>query len=413
MAFSSGETIQPTTMSFTSGTLGGTDTVEVGGLLTWTGGAMSGGGTTRALGGILLNGSTFCDLNPRTLRNAGTATWSGGILRLGAGAQLINDGLFDAQADGVITTVVGSGTVVNTGTFRKSGGTGATQLQVPLTSSGSVEALSHTIDFAAGFTQTAGTLTLNGGTVVSSVPLSIQGGTFRGIGSTSIGVTSSGTTSPGLSPGLLGVTGAWSQSAAGTLAVELGGVAPGTQHDRLDVSGAATIDGTLSVSFTGGYVPITGDAFTILTAGTRTGTFAATILPPLGAGQFWNVNYKPASVELKIVPLTAGRVPQGSLKLAKSGAQLKLDWSAGCVATDIDSEIYEGTVGGTFTSHVPVVCSTGGALTWTLSPAAGNRYYLVVPTNGIGEGSYGFGAPGVERPVSASACHVQAIAPCP
>ena len=100
------------------------------------------------------------------------------------------------------------------------------------------------------------------------------------------------------------------------------------------------------------------------------------------------------------------------LTVDKSGDDIVLSWGHSCLASDGDSEVYEGTIG-TFTSHVPVTCATGGALAWTLTPAAGNRYYLVVPTNGVGEGSYGVDGASVERPPSLSACRAQSIDACP
>jgi len=132
----------------------------------------------------------------------------------------------------------------------------------------------------------------------------------------------------------------------------------------------------------------------------------------------WNVIYNPANVQIKAVPLPSGRVPgdlaaEAPLTVSKSGGDITLSWTAGCLGTDTDSEIYEGAVGGTFNTHVPVVCSTGGATTRTFTPGAGNRYYLVVPTNGFSDGSYGKGVGGAERPFSASACHLQSLAPCP
>ena len=98
--------------------------------------------------------------------------------------------------------------------------------------------------------------------------------------------------------------------------------------------------------------------------------------------------------------------------MGRSGSDLVLSWGRGCSATDADSEIYEGVIG-TFSSHVPVTCATGGALTWTLTPAAGDRYYLVVPTNLSGEGSYGLDGAGLQRPASLSECRAQSIAACP
>jgi hypothetical protein len=47
-----------------------------------------------------------------------------------------------------------------------------------------------------------------------------------------------------------------------------------------------------------------------------------------------------------------------------------------------------------------------------VDPAAGNRYYLVVPTNGVVEGSYGLTSEGDERLQGSSACMPQSIASC-
>ncbi len=114
----------------------------------------------------------------------------------------------------------------------------------------------------------------------------------------------------------------------------------------------------------------------------------------------------------------AGRVPEKSvqgipLTLAKSGASLSLAWGASCLASDTDYEVYEGAIGGSFTSHAPVTCSTGGATTALVAPAAGGTYYLVVPRNASSEGSYGTRTPSVQRPASALACVPQSLAPCP
>ena len=43
-------------------------------------------------------------------------------------------------------------------------------------------------------------------------------------------------------------------------------------------------------------------------------------------------------------------------------------------------------------------------LTEEITPGAGNRYYLVVPHNICGEGSYGQKTGGIERPVGAAVC---------
>ena len=77
--------------------------------------------------------------------------------------------------------------------------------------------------------------------------------TARGVlkGSGSINGTvlnSAGTLSAGNSPGRLTINGDYTQSAAATFDAEVGGLIAGSQHDVLNVSGNAYLDGTLNVS---------------------------------------------------------------------------------------------------------------------------------------------------------------------
>ena len=58
-----------------------------------------------------------------------------------------------------------------------------------------------------------------------------------------------------------------------TLEIEIGGLAPGTEHDHLDVSGTATLGGLLRVVEAEGFVPEHGDSFEIPTAQSATGRF--------------------------------------------------------------------------------------------------------------------------------------------
>ncbi len=121
----------------------------------------------------------------------------------------------------------------------------------------------------------------------------------------------------------------------------------------------------------------------------------------------------------KLAPAGAGAVPDGSvvsgvpLTIGKAaGTQLDLAWGLSCNSGDMEYEVYEGTLG-TFSSHVPLVCSTGGATSATIVPSSGDRYYLVVPATASAEGSYGTHGSGLERPASASACLPQSVRSCP
>ncbi len=110
----------------------------------------------------------------------------------------------------------------------------------------------------------------------------------------------------------------------------------------------------------------------------------------------------------------AGAVPDGlhvpgTLLTAHlgTGGDLTLSWGASCQTSDTDYAVYEGLMGGGYTSHASLLCSTGGASTVTLRPGVDHHYYLVVSHNGAREGGYGYDSLGVPRPAAASACLIQ------
>lgn len=96
-----------------------------------------------------------------------------------------------------------------------------------------------------------------------------------------------------------------------------------------------------------------------------------------------------------------------------AGASITLDWYPSCSSADDDYGVYEGVVGSWY-SHVPVtgMCLTGGT-TSTFDAGDGDRYYLVVPTNGPAEGSYGKDSTPAERPPSTTPCVMQVLGTCP
>src|SRR6185436_19330638 len=60
---------------------------------------------------------------------------------------------------------------------------------------------------------------------------------------------------------------------AGSLEIEIAGTEPGATYDRLDVTGLATLAGTLNVLLLNGFVPTSGDRFEVMRFGSRSGTF--------------------------------------------------------------------------------------------------------------------------------------------
>jgi predicted outer membrane repeat protein len=74
--------------------------------------------------------------------------------------------------------------------------------------------------------------------------------------------------------GIVTIEGDYFQTSTGTLDVRIGGLQAGSQYDQLVVTGLATLDGTLQVNLTNGFVPQPGDRFQVLLFAQGQGTFS-------------------------------------------------------------------------------------------------------------------------------------------
>ena len=159
-----------------------------------------------------------------TLDNGGMASWSGGNIGMNGGVITNEAGaLFQIQNSASIYYGGGSPRFDNAGTVRKSVSIGTTTI------GGSVNFTNYgTVDIQSGF------LAANGGYVSASNAV---------------------------------------------LNCALAGTLPGTNYGQLQVAGSVTLNGTLSVNLTNNYVPTTNDSFTVLSAGSRNGTFVNFIYP--------------------------------------------------------------------------------------------------------------------------------------
>ena len=165
-----------------------------------------------------------------------------------------------------------------------------------ITNEGTIEVLPACymeINSADLFTQTAGETVVDGQLNVNGAPLDLQGGSLSGVGTIYGDVSNTGASvEPGTSAGTLTINGNYTQAAGGTLHIQLAGTG---QYDRLNLSGAATLDGTLYVEPTDGFAPEVGQQFTILTCASRTGEFATVS----GPGNY-DVTYNATSIVLTI-----------------------------------------------------------------------------------------------------------------
>jgi T5SS/PEP-CTERM-associated repeat protein len=105
-----------------------------------------------------------------------------------------------------------------------------------------------------------------------------------------------GILAPGLAAGRTTIDGNYTQLGSATLAIDIGGVTPESQHDFVYLEGAAALDGHLQLKLMGGFIPDAGQTFTILDSLTgMTGAFdnvtsGARLTTADGLGSF-QVNY--------------------------------------------------------------------------------------------------------------------------
>ncbi len=111
-----------------------------------------------------------------------------------------------------------------------------------------------------------------------------------------------GTVSPGLSPGILNIDGTYTQAIDANLAIEIAGFNPGSGHDLLAITGAATLDGTLELTILDtAFAPTLGDSFDILTASSIVGTFNDVTGTLVGGTTRFFVTYLADRVRVEVV----------------------------------------------------------------------------------------------------------------
>lgn len=210
---------------------------------------------------VLLSGAILRYDNAQAF-GTGQVLIDGGTLRTGGAFTLANPVLLDGFGGTLDTNnfnTTYSGVVSGVGDFTKDGA-GTLTLNGINTYTGSTAINAGTLAIGdASHPDAAITSNVNVGAA----------GTLQGHGTVTGNVTnSSGTVAPGGSIGTLTVTGNYTQGSSGTLAIEVSPAAA----SKIAVSGIATLNGTLALTFTTG--TYTSKTYTVVTAGTVAGTFA-------------------------------------------------------------------------------------------------------------------------------------------
>jgi hypothetical protein len=260
---------------------------------------ITGTSTNTGTMGNFAPGTGVIALSPgRTLNNGGTLQASGGgtlDVNMGTSGTINNTGTLQAIG-GSTLTVFNGGTVTNSGTFFVDAGSRLVLTGVPsVTNSGTVRIASGGTLEASNYVQTAGVTNVNGVLSLGSALVDIRGGTLSGTGLVIGDVKNGGTVAPGNLPGILLVSGNYTQTAAGILDIEIAGLTAGSGYDQLRVFGDAFLAGTLEVELINSFAP-TADAFfdILLTGffspGSVSGKFDTVDLPTLSTGT-WGVSY--------------------------------------------------------------------------------------------------------------------------
>jgi len=175
-------------------------------------------------------------------------TTGSNTLSVGAEGTTLDLGANDLTLDASGGTISLLGSIEGTGNLIKSG-------------SGKVKIMA---DSGAGYT---GGLSISAGETkvddALGLPVTLTGGTLKGVGTVGDVTMSAGTVAPGASPGVLN-TGSLAYT-GGSFDVELGGTAAG-EFDQTNVTGTVDLGTatTLNISLFGSYEPAINDAFIII-----------------------------------------------------------------------------------------------------------------------------------------------------
>jgi RHS repeat-associated protein len=240
-------------LTLSGGSLTGPGKLTVSKTLSWNNGTLSGSGST-VLAATATGSITNAHMSERTFINEGALSLPSRFLAMSSGARLENSGTFTVNTEleeGISHPTGAAPLIVNTGTIRKTAGTGETRIKVGLENFGSVKAESGTFLFPA-----AEPVTLASGSTLAGA-LKFQGPaiTARAFSMPSGTLT--------LKAGSLSVEATYTATVAG---LALGG---GT------VKGAGVLDVSSALTWT---------------AGTMTG-LGYTVLLPAATGSVSNVSY--------------------------------------------------------------------------------------------------------------------------
>ena len=366
------------------------------------GGACNFSGVTALAGAnISQNGPLFLNnfTNSGAFNNNSALTWDGGY-NTAAGHLTVNSTLNTSgfENDGTLT-VSNAATLSNSGNNLVSGG----GFILAVNSGGTIQLNGSSLDLH-------GALAVNNGTISGTTNV-YYGSVAKGTGNYgTVNVLDGGTYAPGTSPGVVTAASvnfdnAPFSSGGPKLMIELGGTTPGTgagHHDQVNVTGSASLGGTLDLVPFNGFVPVAGDKFVVMTYASASGTFATVT----GTTPAPGLTYSPVYSATNLTILTTTTGEKTWAVDASGNASVGANWTGGIAPGGIgDSATFStiitaprivtldaDTTVGTLKFDSPVSYTIAGPHTLTLQ-AAGNNAATVNVLNTHGNGAQTISAP--------------------
>jgi autotransporter-associated beta strand protein len=166
---------------------------------------------------------------------------------------------------------------------------------------------------------------------------------------------------------------------AGSAVLEINRTNTPANADKIVLVGAGTLafGGTLTVTNVGPTL-LAGDSFTLLSAATKTGTFAVTNLPTLGTGLAWSNSL---ATDGKITVVSTGPQPQpGITGISFSGTSLVISGTNGTSGQQF-TELSSTNLSLALTNWTPVLTNIFGSgnfnITNTVNPSAPQSFYIL------------------------------------
>lgn len=251
-------------------TLTGTGNITVSGTFNLTSASLTGSGTATIPARAIFNLAGGADTaNPSRLQkkisNSGSLNFNGGFFEAASDIENIAGGVITVRATNLAAK---AGDIaprfINKGMLIKADAGNAT-FGLSLENEGDISLKGGALSIEGELVQRSGTIGLDGGQLTCPKSLNIKGGVLRGTGTINGSVLNDGgTVKPGYSPGIITINGNYTQTMAGILQMEIGGMIPGTQHDQMIVNGDANCEGTLDMAIYNNFIPNPGNGYELL-----------------------------------------------------------------------------------------------------------------------------------------------------